>query len=148
MTDRLSADKQYVVDLVQNDIDNSDALNFKSSGERADIYLFAIALGVNEGYQTSSNSRQGFILESAVRTKPNFMSFIYSIALNELRKSNQENKINDKDIVFGIAEGYANTGFKVMREMIPDFDNYDEELFTAMLIKKMDDKYAEIISDM
>lgn len=45
MADRLSIGTQYK-DLIE-DFDKVDLLNMKTSGERADIFMIALALGVN-----------------------------------------------------------------------------------------------------
>lgn len=55
-----------------------------------------------------------------------------------------ENEITDTEVVFGIAEAYANTGFKIISEMIPDFSKYDEEIFVYELLDKIDTKMDEL----
>ena len=57
MADRLSADRQYVEGLIKDKIDKVDMLNLKTNGERADIYMIALALGVDKGYRTKSKSK-------------------------------------------------------------------------------------------
>lgn len=144
MADRLSVDRQYVENLIKTDIDKVDVLNFKSKGERTDIFLFAFALGVNAGKRLKSKVKEGLVLESAVKGKDFAMSFIYSVVIDELRKTGKENLISDKDMAYGIAEEYANAGFELIKEMIPDFSKYNEEEFVYSLIEMMDDKIEEI----
>ena len=43
------------------------------------------------------------------------------------------------NVVYGIAEEYANTGFEIIKQMIPNFDKYDEEEFEFALIEMMDE---------
>lgn len=137
MADRLSIGTQYgnVIDF----IDKKNVLYLKSNGERADIFMIALALGVNKGERTSSKAKQGFVLENVAKGKDSLMSFIYSVAVDELRKSGQENQITDTNVVYGIAEEYANTGFEIIKQMIPNFDKYDEEEFDFALIEMMDE---------
>lgn len=137
MADRLSIGTQYK-DLIE-DFDRVDLLNMKTNGERADIFMIALALGVNKGERTPSKSKLGFILENSAKGKDSLMSFIYSVAVDELRKSGQENQITDTNVVYGIAEEYANTGFEIIKQMIPDFGKYDEEEFMFALIEMMDE---------
>ena len=137
MADRLYIGNQYK-DMI-DDFDKVDLLNMKTNGERADIFMIALALGVNKGERTPSKAKLGFILESVARGKDSLMSFIYSVAVDELRKSGQENQITDTNVVYGIAEEYANTGFEIIKQMIPDFDKYDEEEFMFALIEMMDE---------
>lgn len=144
MTDRLSADRQYVEGLIKEKIDKVDMLNLKSNGERADIYMIALALGIDKGYRTKSKSKEGLILESAARGKDLCMSFIYSIAIDELRKTNEENKISETDVVYTIAEEYANTGFEVLESLVPDWNKYNEEELVFKLIEILDEKFEEI----
>lgn len=136
MADRLSIGEEYKPLIY--DIDKVDLLNLKSNGERSDLFMIALALGVNKGVRTLSKAKHGFILESAAKGKDSLMSFIYSIAVEELRKEKQENLITDTNIVYGIAEEYANTGFEVIKSMIPDFSKYDEEEYEFTLIEIMD----------
>lgn len=144
MADRLKIDNKHIEGFIKDKGDALDMLKLKSDGERTDYFMLALALGVNEGYRTPSQHGVGLILESVVRGKEFAMSFIYSIALQELLKNGREKDINDKDIVYGIAEEYANTGFKVLEEMIPDNTKYDEEAFMYQLIGIMDEKVEMI----
>lgn len=143
MADRLSADKKYVEGLIKKKIDKVDFLQFKSNGERIDIFMLAFSLGVKAGYQTKSQSKIGLVLESAVRGKDLALSFIYSVALQELIKENRESEITDTDVVFGIAEGYANTGFEVLENEV-DFNKYEDETLIYSLIEDMDVEIAKL----
>ena len=48
------------------------------------------------------------------------------------------------DAIYGIAAEFANSGFAKIRELIPDFDEYDEDDFVQQLIALMDEKYDQI----
>lgn len=137
MADRLSIGTQY--DNVIAFIDSNDMLYLKTNGERADVFMVAFALGVNKGVRTPSKAKNGFIREYSANGKDLLMSFIYSVAVDELRKNGQENKITDTNVVYSIAEEYANTGFEMIKQMIPDFSKYDEEEFEFALIEMMDE---------
>lgn len=136
MADRLSIGEEYKP-LIDK-LDKVDLLNLKTNGDRSDLYMVLLALGVNKGERTPSKKKYGFILETAAKGKDSLMSFIYSIAVDELRKEKKENLIIDTNIVYGIAEEYANTGFEVIKSMIPDFSKYDEEEYEFTLIEIMD----------
>lgn len=137
MADRLYIGNQYK-NLIE-DFDKVDLLNMKTNGERADMFMIALALGVNKGERTPSKAKLGFVLENVAKGKDSLMSFIYSVAVDELRKSGQENQITDTNVVYSIAEEYANTGFEVINQVIPDFNKYDEEEFMFALIEMMDE---------
>ncbi|ORT99291.1 hypothetical protein D081_2020 [Anaerovibrio sp. JC8] len=72
------------------------------------------------------------------------MSYIYSVALNELRAEGKENQINDDDVVRKIVEEYVNGGLTILDEMIGDIDNFDEERFLYDIINEIDTVYYDI----
>ncbi len=144
MADRLSIDNKHIEKLIKTDIDGKDMLYFKSDGERIDLFMFALALGVNEGKRTPSKAKKGFIQESAAKGKELAMSFVYSLALDELRKEGKENQITDKKTVYTIAEEYANTGFNRIKELVPDFSKYTHENLVDKLVEIMNEKYQQI----
>lgn len=145
MADRLSADRKYINDLARNNIPEKDILGLKSNGENIDIYMLAFALGVKAGYRTDSEHKEGFVLESAAKGKDLALSFIYSVALQDLLRAGRESEITDTDVVYGIAEGYVNTGFSLLENMIPDFNKYDEEAFIYEIIEKLDKEMEQLI---
>lgn len=147
MADRLNIDRQYMDGVVREYMDKVDLLKIKSRGDRIDGFMLALAIGVKEGYRTSSKSSLGIINDSAAKGRS--LPFIYSVALRELRREGKDNLINDTKEVFKIAEEYANTGFKVLSEqMLPEsLNDFDEGLFEMELIQMMDDKYTEITGE-
>ena len=144
MADRLSADRKYINELARKNIPNKDVLGLKSIGENMDIYMLAFALGVKEGYKTNSEHKEGFVLESAAKGKDLALSFIYSVALQDLLKEGRESEITNTDVVYGIAEGYANTGFAALSNMIPEFNKYDEEALIYEIIEDLDKEIKEL----
>lgn len=145
MADRLNIDRQYQEGFVRSFMDVADVLMIRSKGERIDGFMHAFALGVKEGVRTPSKATLGVINESAAKGRDYALSFIYSVALRDLRKEGKENLIKDKKTVFTIAEEYANTGFKIMAETFPrDPGAYNEELYEMELLQMMDDMYKKI----
>lgn len=144
MADRLSADRKYINELARKNIPDKDVLGLKSNGENMDIYMLAFALGVNAGYKTASEHKEGFVLESAAKGKDLALSFIYSVALQDLLKDGKESEITNTDVVYGIAEGYANTGFEIINNMIPNFTKYDEEVLIYQILEELDKEMQEI----
>ena len=142
MADRLSADKKYA-ELIRKKLKEKDVLGL-ASGEGIDVYMLAFALGVNAGYTTVSAHREGIVQESAARGKDLALSFIYSVALQDLLKDKKESDITNTDVVYNIAEGYANTGFAIIENMIPDFNKYDEETMVNTLIEKLDEEIEKL----
>jgi hypothetical protein len=145
MADRLSADRKYINVLARKSIPDKDVLGLKTNGENIDIYMLAFALGVKAGYKTSSDHKEGFVQESAARGKDLALSFIHSVALQDLLKENKESSITNTDVVFEIAEGYVNTGFSILANMVPDFSKYDEEALIYEIIEKLDEEIAHLL---
>jgi len=144
MADRLCADKKYT-NLARGLFKQLDILKINEEpSSQTSLYLIAMALGIHEGRRTPSESKDGLILESAYNNCDMAQAFTYSVALQELRKDGRENEIKDNEIVYQIAEEYANTGFAKLEEMISDVNNFDEENLELQLIDIMDDVYASI----
>ena len=121
-----------------------DFLYLHSSGERADYFLLAMALGVEKGVRTPLGPKEGFILEQSARNKDLFFSFVQSVALQELVSQGREKEITNTDLVFQIAEEYANTGFAILQEQLSDLKNYNEETFVYSMIGRLDKKMETI----
>ena len=104
MADRLFIDKKYETAVIDKiDAEKIFGLNFPDC-ERMDLFLFAMSLGVNAGYRTPLNAKKGLILETALNNRPEAKAAIYSLSIEELRKMNQEDKLDDKDFAFQVAE--------------------------------------------
>lgn len=145
MADRFSIDKKYATDLAKGDIKKYDVLHLNSErNQQTLLFIIAMALGVREGIRTPSTVKEALVLEQPFKNTESAMSYVYSVALQELRREGRENEINDTNIVYSIAEEYANTGFKKIKELVPDFKKFDEEGFELELIDMMDTIYDEI----
>ena len=62
------------------------------------------------------------------------------------KKEERQKEISNTDTVFKIAEEYANTGFAVIQELIPDLSQYKEEDFVFKMMDMLDKK-VEILND-
>jgi len=143
MADRLSIDKK-INDVTIPIIDKTKLLGLdKSSVDRIELFLFAMALGVKAGKQTPLSSLHGFILESSILSNAGAMSIIDSLLVDEMRKRNEEEKISDKDEAFAIAQVYANTGFNIINDWLSNIKKQDEESILWNLIDELDTKYEE-----
>ena len=143
MADRLSVSNDIIEGLVNN-IDKVNMLGMrKGSIDRSELISFAMALGVAKGVRTPLRQRKGFSQSSSFQNKP-FESYIYSVALNDLKKENSENLISDTDVVYKIVEEYAQTGFDEIQKMFGDFSDYSEEDCIYRMIEFMDDMYEKL----
>ena len=149
MADRLSNEKDLVEGVVQNGLDRVDALRINHDGKsHPRTFQFAMSLGAGIGERVPTGKRSAWLQYSAINNSDTeIKSYAISLALNVLRNSKEENLVAEDDKIFGIASEYANGGFLKIREMIPDFDEYDEDDFVQQLIELMDEKF-EAIMDM
>lgn len=151
MADRLSIEKS-VFDKVIPQIDNAKLLGLNSStSERIDLFLFAMALGVNNGKPTSIKSKQGLIRDTSINP-PSNMSMLFSLLVEVAREKNEIDKISDRDEAFEIAQIYANTGFTEIEALLHKVDldqqgKADIEAENSLIwefLAKLDLKYHEI----
>ncbi len=140
MIDRLSIEKTAKENVIAK-IDERKFLGLDNGTiEHIEMFMFAAAIGIHKGIRTPLNSKLGFIQATAIR--PDQMSAIFSVMVDEMRKANTEEKINDRDIAFNIIQEYANTGLieigkwmeetkgnDILWELIGDLDDMYEEYF-------------------
>ena len=147
MADRLSIDKK-VNDAVIPENDKSWLIGLDNSTvDRIELFLFAMSLGVKQGFRTPLIASHGFILERSILSNDIAMSEIYSLMVNEMRKTNEEEKIGNKDEAFIVAQEYANTGFQIMSEWISNLKKKDSEAIMWDLLEEMDTKYDEYFQE-
>jgi hypothetical protein len=147
MDDRLSIDSKYKKNVILDIIDKYDVLKLQSKGERTDIFMLALSLGVKDGHRTRSIKSEGLVLESTAKGKDSVISYITSVALNDLKKENREEEINNPETVYGIVEEYANTGFAIMEKIFSDYTNKNEDFAIYELIEMMDIEYENIMKN-
>ena len=144
MADRLSIDRKYA-GLAKGTYKNEDILLvYEEKSAQTSLFLIALALGVHEGKRTQSNVKEGLILEQAFNNYDMAKAFVYSVAIQELHKQKRDNEISNTDVVYQIAEEYANTGFEKLEEMISENGKFDEESLELDLIEMMDEVYEDI----
>ena len=138
MIDRLSIEKNAKETIVAK-IDERKFLGLDNDTvEHIELFMFAAAIGIHMGVRTPLSSKLGFIQATAVR--PEQMSAIFSVMVDEMRKANTEDKINDRDIAFSIIQEYANTGMTEIGKWMAETKDNDK---LWDLIADMDDMYEE-----
>ena len=141
MIDRLSIDKSVNENLIPK-IDQTKFLGLDNSNAgRIELFMFALALGVKKGYRTPLAAKHGFILESAIGS--DYLSMIDSLHVNEVRKTNEDELIGDKESAFSIAQEYANTGFQEISAWITEHGN-DDEGTAWQLIAEMNEEFEHL----
>lgn len=138
MTDRLSIDKKIKESVVAR-IDERRFLGLDNeSVQHIEMFMFAAAVGIHMGIRTPLNTKLGFIQATAIR--PEQMSAIFSLMVDEMRKMNTEDKINDLDTAFNIIQEYANTGLIEIGKWMDDTKDNDK---LWELIGELDEMYDE-----
>ena len=66
-----------------------------------------MALGIKTGKRTPLKAHVSFIREESIKNHGCAMSYIFSVLVDELRKTNEEDKIDNKEKAFEVAEEYA-----------------------------------------
>ena len=140
MIDRLSIEKKYNSEVVDR-IDETGFLRLGKGqhSERLDLFMFALGLGVKAGVRTPISTKHGLILATTVENNAEAMAAIFSLWIQEAIMTNQEDKLDDRDLAFQLAEEYANTGFMILAEYLktPNLPNIH------VFIKEMDNRYKE-----
>lgn len=138
----LNCDESLKDNVIRDKIEKKNILHL-GDGSNAAIYVFAMSLGVSKNKKIPSKKSTSYLRFSAIENSKE-MSYIYSVALNELRAEGKENQINDEDVVRKIVEGYVNGGLTILDEMIGDIDKFDEERFLYGIINEIDNKYYDV----
>ncbi len=136
--DRLSVSKEAIklIDV----IDEKKYLNLdKTSVSRTELFLFAMALGIESQAATSieSSSQVGLILDQSIKNID--ISLIYALFLNShISDGNLDDALN-KEHVYSVAQQYANTGFQIINDYMKI---KSAEKLSWELIKELDAQYA------
>lgn len=143
------ADRFSVTNSVNNKviakIDSSHFLSLDNdSCDRTDLFMFALALGLEEKKRTPLDSTHGLILESTFGRSHIAMSEVYALMIDSLIGTEEEDHMDDKDLAYTIAQEYANTGFGIIAEWLTDTSEDNEEIIIHELISKMSKKFKEI----
>ena len=145
MADRLYIDKR-INETIITKIDETHFLGLNvPDSDRLELFLFAMALGVKQGVRTPLSTKHGFILEPSIKSVDGAMSYLFSLLVDELKKINEEDKIDDKDYAFKVAEEYANTGFRIIDELMNK--EMDEESQKYGLLEELDEEFESIRRD-
>lgn len=142
MIDRISIEKRFKEDVIVK-IDERKFLGLDNETvQHSEMFMFAAAIGIHKGIRTPLNAKLGFIQATAIR--PEQMSAIFSLMVEEMRKVNTEEKISDTETAFNIIQEYANTGFIEISKWMKETKDNDK---IWDLINEMDDMYEEYFGD-
>ncbi|MDU2201018.1 MAG: hypothetical protein E7E15_08120 [Terrisporobacter othiniensis] len=124
-------------------IDNEKFLGLNNpETSRTDLFLFAMALGLETDITTPLLNKEGLSRTSYLTIKDE--ALLYSTFINKMENKNNLEECTEKNKVFELAEEYANTGFELIKNMM---DTKSEQINMLEMIKELDDKYDEIYKE-
>jgi len=129
--DRLSIEKAN-----RDTYDKLKKLDIFSKYDNKSLFLMSMVFGFNKRKQTPLKTTDGYVRESYLRESDE--SLIRAVAVYE---KNDLNVLLNKKEVYKIAEEYANTGIKIIDQMISDSD---EAEFIKQLEYLLLEKYEEL----
>ncbi|MDD3186074.1 MAG: hypothetical protein PHD70_10400 [Anaerostipes sp.] len=119
-------------------IDSIKLLNLDNKNcSRMELFLFALALGVESGIETELTKTDTLVRAEYLNTKNE--AYLYSVFISELSDSGDLDKINDVGKVYGKAQRYANTGFKLLEGMMEKAEN----VVQLEMLQELDEMYDE-----
>lgn len=133
-----SGDAKQTIDK----IDSSKLLNLDNkSSSRMELFLFALALGVESGIETDLTRTDTLVRAEYINTKND--AFLYATYIADLDKDTEIEEIENVSKVYGKAQRYANTGFKIIDGMFEK----SEEVVRLELLKDLDEMYEAVIEE-
>jgi hypothetical protein len=122
-------------------IDATNFLNIGGAGNRTQLYLFALALGLSKGPSDLEN-RESLVRYESLAEKAKTIFYTLFIAKNEL-KDNEFDILEDTKQVLALADKYANTGFKILDKKLNETDQITSEVQERLALDLLVDLQRE-----
>lgn len=134
MKKTINVNKEHLNGIIKELDDKQWFCLGKTDASRTELFNFALALGVKEGYPTPLLANEGLIRSEYIE---NFMYIYQGLFYNQKIISNPDeiDHIADPDAVLNLAEEFANTGFYRLKELKEEFP--DQEHFMAKLLNEI-----------
>lgn len=137
-------DRLNVSQRAQEIIDRIDEKNYfclgKESINRSELFLFAMALGVDTVPTKLDNVHAGgLILDKSIDSAT--LANMYALSIAELGEDKLDD-VMDKYEVYRKAQEYANTGFLNIEDYM---QNYSAEELAWEILSEMDQQYEDIV---
>lgn len=136
-------DRIYVTKKVQkikNKIDEKKFLGLDNNmTDRIQLFLFAMALGINTGCPTKLDNSDSFVLDQSI--KMHHRALMYALYIGEIQDKNNLEECVDVESVYDLAQRYANTGFLIIEDYM---NTKQDSVIQWELIKEMDEEYKAI----
>ena len=116
---------------------------FDSIAENKDLFLMAVALGINSPADGVA-ARDGFILLKSLKTSDK--ALLGSVLLKKAETDEQIDECSDFDKSLDLCELCAETGFGVLQSKVNDA-GWDSDLLARRLLNELDFLYTKQIAD-
>ena len=110
---------------------------------RRELFNFALALGVNEGFPTELDGKNDLFRTERIENDRQLYNAVYFSEELESNPDRIEEILHDES-VYPCVEQYAETGFS---RILDALHNKSEERFTEELIKEMNEIYKDFKED-
>ena len=133
-------DRIYVTKEDKNIIEKLDSSNYfglrNQDTTRSDLFLFAMALGVETNCKEKLKNTDGLTLSKSLT--PELKAIFFALYIQEFAGKDNLDKIANQEAVFKNAEEFANVGFNI----IEDYQkNYKDSDLCWILLKELDEQY-------
>lgn len=106
---------------------------------RKDLFNFALALGLSEGFPTSLSGKESLIRNERIDNERHLYNAVFFSEGLDADETRIDEILND-EAVFSLVEQFAETGFTKINDVA---HNKSEEMFTQELIKEMNEIYKD-----
>ena len=136
--------KEHIEGIIK-DLDNSKYFLLDNSNtSRADLFNFALALGLKDGHPTPLSTSVSFIRTSYIENiLYQYKSVYFDKDLSE--RPSDIDEITDTDKALYLVEQYANTGFYILKKYKEELE--DETHLMTKLLNEMDRDYQEFFDN-
>lgn len=107
---------------------------------RMELFLFAMSLGIDSGIETNLMKTDTLVRGEYINTKHE--AYLYSTFIYEISDEGELDNISDINQVYGKAQRYANTGFKLIDDMLEK----SESIVQLELLQELNDMYDKYIN--
>ena len=135
-------DRIYVTKEDKKIIEKLDTTNYfglrLQDTTRSDLFLFAMALGVETHTREKLTNSDGLTLSKSLT--PELKAIFFALYVKEVAGKENLDKIADQASVFNYAEEYANVGFNI----IEDYQkNHKDTDLSWIIMKELDEQYEK-----
>lgn len=137
--DRIFVTKHVKKEIIENKIDTTNFMGLSNQDTtRSDLFLFAMALGVESNAKEKLENKDGLTLSKSLT--PELKAILFALYIKEVAGKEDLDKIADQASVFEYAEEYANMGFDIIEGYQKNKKDTD---LCWTLLQELDEQYEK-----